>query len=248
MTSSVTALRNVSVTVGRQEETFCLEVSHFDLNAGERLAIVGPSGVGKSLFVELLALIRPSIKSHRFSVWSTEGEELVVHQGEARATAEQCARYRRDSIGMVLQNGGLLRSLSVIANVRLPARIAGKEGVAPQAMLEVFGIGDLRDRRIGSLSGGQCQRVALARAMINRPALLIADEPTSALDADNSEITMEALALAPELGMSLATVIVTHDEELARKFGFEIVPVERLSSDRSAISRLPVDDRCVPCP
>jgi putative ABC transport system ATP-binding protein len=200
------------------------------------------------LFVELLALIRPSTDSHLFTVWSTKKEKLVVHEGETRASAEQCTRYRRDNIGMVLQNGGLLRSLSVIANVRLPMRIAGKEALAPEDLLDIFGIGDLANRGIGSLSGGQCQRVALARAMINRPALLIADEPTSALDAENAQITMEALALAPKLGMSLATVVVTHDEELARKFGFEIVPVERLSPRQSAISRSAVAAPCVPCP
>ncbi len=225
MTSQLLTIRNSCIRVGDGEQGFRLDIPAFDLQAGDRIAIVGPSGSGKSLFVELLALIRPAPGSGYFTIRGRTGSTLVAHRDDVSAAEEERLVFRREEIGLLLQNGGLLRSLNVIENVRLPARISGTSLKIAGELLEALDVGDLKHRRIDSISGGQRQRVALARAMVTRPSLLLADEPTSALDPANARMTLQVLHEAVRVGMVQASVIVTHDEVLAREMGFDCIRI-----------------------
>ena len=238
MNDRVVAIRNCHVEVGAGDQSFLLEIPGFDLNRGDRVALIGPSGSGKSLFLELLALIRSAPETGSFTLWARDGEKLVAHNAGEEAPNTQRLSFRRREIGLLLQNGGLLRALTVLENVELPARISGSDIRFATELMAAFDVDALAGRHIGTLSGGQRQRVALARAMINRPTLLLADEPTSALDPANARMTLQVLFEAVTHHLVSTTIIVTHDEELAASQGFELVRLEPLPRDSGGGSRV----------
>jgi putative ABC transport system ATP-binding protein len=187
----VSALAGVSLTIDR----------------GEFIAIIGPSGSGKSSLMNILGgLDRPTAGTYLF-----DGDD-VGHFDD-----DQLADFRRQRIGFVFQSFQLLPRLSALQNVELPMVYAG---VLPRerrdraaALLDRVGLGLRKDHRPTQLSGGQQQRVAIARALANNPDLLLADEPTGALDTQTGE---DVLALFNELnGQGLTLIIVTHDLEVA---------------------------------
>ena len=192
--TQVAALRGVSLEIRR----------------GERVALLGKSGSGKSTLLNLLGgLDRPTAGSIQVN-----GREL------ARMRGNELARYRLQTIGMVFQSFHLIASRSALANVELPLVFAGvptrqRREQARQA-LEAVGLGHRLEHRPTELSGGEQQRVAIARALVNRPGLLLADEPTGNLDCDSAAAVMAILEThLREHGATL--VLVTHDEELARR-------------------------------
>ena len=190
-----------------------VEVLHgLDLTVrrGELLAIVGPSGVGKSTLLHLMGLLdRPD-----------EGRIAVAGRDVADLDAEARARMRNRVIGFVFQYHYLLDELDAVDNVALPLRIAGRTaGVArdrARELLERVGLGDRGHHYPDQLSGGEQQRVAVARALAMEPPLLLADEPTGNLDRTNSE---KLFSLVRELHLleGLTSVIVTHNEEMASR-------------------------------
>ena len=190
----VRVLRGASLTIG----------------AGEVVALVGASGVGKSTLMHLLgALDRPSAGR---VLW--EGEDLYA-RGEVGL-----ARYRRQEIGVVFQFYNLLGEMSALENAMIPALLArrpmreARERAA--AALAGVGLGDRLRHRPGELSGGEQQRVAIARALMNGPRLILADEPTGNLDPKTSEVIYDLfLQLQAERG--IAFFIATHNPDLARK-------------------------------
>jgi putative ABC transport system ATP-binding protein len=234
----VVTVRDGRVEVGRDDDSFVLEIPAFDLAAGERIALIGPSGSGKSLFLEFLALVRSAPRHGRLAISNRDGLTLIAHSDGAEAPEIARLSFRRGEIGLLLQNGGLLRSLTALENVQLPARISGGNVAHALPLMEALGVHELARRRIGSLSGGQRQRVALARAMITRPTLLLADEPTGALDPASAAATLKVLYEAVEHGLTEAVLIVTHDEELAAKSGFEAVRLRPLPRESGAGSRI----------
>lgn len=130
---------------------------------------------------------------------------------------------RARHIGVVLQTGGLLASLSVIDNVLLSPRLLGLDARAwVDEMLEHLGLDALRHRLPAALSIGQRQRVAIARALAHRPALILADEPTASLDAEQSEAAMRLLcSLTAHAGTGL--IVVSHDEALLVRHGLALL-------------------------
>lgn len=238
MSQAVVTIRDSRVEVGRAGESFVLEIPAFDLLAGERVAIVGPSGSGKSLFVELLALLRSSPQKGYYAICSRAGRTLIAHQGGIEADEDERLEFRRGEIGLLLQNGGVLRSLSAIENVRLPARISRTDLAFASRLMEALDVGGLSNRHIASLSGGQRQRVALARAMVTKPTLLLADEPTSALDPASARMTLQVLSEAVQHKLVSAMVIVTHDETLASAFGFDVLRIDPFVNEAGSGSRI----------
>ncbi|WP_207944685.1 ABC transporter ATP-binding protein [Actinomadura rubrisoli] len=187
--------------------TPALDGLDLDVRRGEALAVLGPSGSGKSSLLNMIAgLDKPTSGS------VTVDEVRVDSLGEAAL-----AKYRRARIGMIFQFFNLLDDLTVLDNVLLPARLArmpraaGRERAAE--LLARLGIGEHARAFPGRLSGGQRQRVAVARALMNRPPLLLADEPTGALDSAAADDVRRLLTGLNADGQTM--VLVTHDTALA---------------------------------
>lgn len=180
------------------------------LKAGEYVAIVGESGVGKSTLLNLVAgLDRPD-------------SGLLVLDGVDYAQLDEDAltRLRRDKLGFVFQAFHVLPHLTVRQNVALPLWLQGLHGSPAdepaQQLLEAVGLGDRAASWPRELSGGEMQRVAIARALVHRPRLVLADEPTGNLDRRTAGQVFDLmLELNRAVGTSL--VIVTHDPELAAR-------------------------------
>jgi lipoprotein-releasing system ATP-binding protein len=181
---------------------------NMDLNAGETLAIVGASGIGKSTLLHILgALDRPDSGAYFF-----KDEDIFLLN---RTTL---AKFRNETIGFVFQFHYLLPEFSALENTMMPALIQGlsknKAREVAKDMLVRVGLEDRLNFRASKLSGGEQQRVALARSLVLKPAILLADEPTGNLDKRNSDYIHDLLIeLNTELNMTL--VVVTHNMELA---------------------------------
>ena len=181
-----------------------------EVKKGQMLAVVGPSGVGKSTLLHIIGLLdRPD--DGRLEL---DGREVGHLDREARA------HLRNRMIGFVFQHHYLLDELDALDNVALPLRIAGQRTAAARARAEeLLGAVSLSDRAHhfpDQLSGGEQQRVAVARALAMEPDLLLADEPTGNLDRSNSDAIF-SLVHELHLMAGLTSIIVTHDEEMARK-------------------------------
>lgn len=166
----------------------------------ESIAIMGPSGVGKSTFLHLLGLL------------DTPDQGQILINGQS-VHKRDYARLRNEHIGFIFQAFHLLEDESVFANVHMPATIAGKN--RKQRVLELIDRVGLKGREkqlAKTLSGGEKQRVAIARALCNDPSIILADEPTGNLDAACSE---EIHKLLFDQTRGRALVIVTHDPQLA---------------------------------
>jgi ABC-type lipoprotein export system ATPase subunit len=176
---------------------------------GRLLAIVGPSGVGKSTLLHVIGLLdRPD--EGRFFL---DGREVDDLDGEERA------HLRNRLIGFVFQHHYLLDELDAVDNIALPLRIAGEAASRARArareLLDAVSLVDRAHHFPDQLSGGEQQRVAVARALAMNPRLLLADEPTGNLDRRNSEHVFD-LVRDLHLKAGLTSIIVTHDEEIAR--------------------------------
>jgi lipoprotein-releasing system ATP-binding protein len=191
---------------------------NLDLSAGETVAIVGASGIGKSTLLHILGTLeRPDSGTLLF-----QGEDVFLYDDV------KLAKFRNQSIGFVFQFHHLLPEFSALENVMMPILINGmnKQQAADdaEAILVKVGLQERLKYRVGKLSGGEQQRVALARALVLRPAVLLADEPTGNLDKGNSEQVHELLlALNQELNMTL--VVVTHNMELSSQMSRQVTIV-----------------------
>lgn len=187
-----------------------LKAADLTLAAGEIVALVAPSGTGKSTLLHLAGLLeRPDT-----GVVLVDGTEAGSLPDAARTA------IRRLKIGFVYQSHHLLAEFSATENVILPQLIAGVSrrdaAVRAAALLRTFGLEGRGHHLPGKLSGGEKQRVAIARALANRPTVLLADEPTGNLDVATSDVVFaEFLRAAREEGT--AALVATHNGELARR-------------------------------
>ena len=176
--------------------------------AGEMIAIVGASGVGKSTLLHVLG-----------GLDAIDGGQVRVGEHEiATMTDEARVWFRNRHIGFVFQFHHLLPEFTAIENAMMPLRIArvSEADARPkaQALLERVGLGDRLDHRPGMLSGGEQQRVAVSRALVMQPSLLLADEPTGDLDEATADSLHHLLrAMHGEFG--LTAIIATHNPRLA---------------------------------
>ena len=202
------------------------EVS-FDVRCGERVALLGKSGSGKSTLLNLIAgLDRP-----------TAGRICVSGRLLSGLSPAAIADYRRECVGMIFQTYNLVPWRTALQNVELPMIFArwgkGERETAAREALAAVGLAERIGHRPSELSGGEQQRVAIARALMNRPELLLADEPTGNLDSSTAEEIVELISRFTEESQT-ATILVTHDEELAHRFASRVMHMRDGRMDRDS--------------
>ena len=204
MSETVIKMKNVSRTYQMgEEEVHALRGISFEVQQGEFLSIMGPSGSGKPTCMNMIGCLdRPS-----GGIVEIGGKET------AKMTEKELAVLRNKIIGFVFQQYHLLPGMSVLENVMLPLRYQGiersKRAELAKIALEKVNLLDRINHRPHELSGGQKQRVAIARAMVTKPQIILADEPTGALDSKTGKQVMELFREINKSGTTI--VIVTHD-------------------------------------
>ena len=196
-------------TYGRQE-TAVQALSGVDLKVarGEFLAVMGPSGSGKSSLLHCAAgLDQPS-----------GGQVKLMGVDLARLSDRQLSHFRRRHLGFIFQAYNLVPTLTAFDNIRLAQAIAGRPQDLPaiQQLAQQLGLAERLSHRPGELSGGQQQRVAVARALINQPTIIFADEPTGNLD---SRATADLIGFLAQTTVDrvLSLVMVTHNPQVAAR-------------------------------
>ncbi|KAA5603913.1 ATP-binding cassette domain-containing protein [Roseospira marina] len=214
MTAPLVHIRDARVPRIGRDRRFVLEVPAFDIAPDAVIALVAPSGRGKSTLINLLALATPPDPGAQFTVAGVNVAALW-----ARGRHDHLARIRASLYGYVVQTGALLASLTARENIALTQRLAGRpDERLIDALAERLGIRALLSDRPASLSVGERQRVAIARAVAHRPHLVLADEPTASLDPVNTATVMDLLLdLRGALGFGL--IIASHDLETLDRFG-----------------------------
>jgi lipoprotein-releasing system ATP-binding protein len=184
------------------------------LRAGDSASIVGPSGSGKSTLLYILGALEPP----------TSGTVLLDGQNPFELEERDLAAFRNGQVGFVFQDHHLLPQCTVLENVLIPTLVAQDEDRTLQQraldLLDQVGLGPRIHHRPHELSGGEKQRVALARALVRKPQLILCDEPTGNLDHEAAEAVANLLL---ELHRSRRTIliVVTHNLELAKRFGLK---------------------------
>ena len=207
--SPAISARNLTLTLGGADAPVdILRGIDLDIEEGEVVALLGPSGSGKSSLMAVLSGLERA----------TGGSLTVAGQNFTDLDEDGLAAARRGRIGIVLQAFHLLPTMTAAENVATPMELAGMDDAGPRANAELEAVG--LGHRIGhyptQLSGGEQQRVAIARAIAPRPSLIFADEPTGNLDVSTGEEIVELLFdRRNETGATL--LIITHDRKLAEK-------------------------------
>jgi lipoprotein-releasing system ATP-binding protein len=207
------ALRLAGIVRRYKEGEGALEIlrgADLVLSPGEMVALVAPSGTGKSTLLHVAGLLeRPD-----------EGDVLIGSRSTAAMSDADRTRMRREEIGFVYQAHHLLPEFSALENVVLPQMIRGlsrkESGNRATELLTFLGLGQRLTHRPAELSGGEQQRVALARAVANAPRLLLADEPTGNLDPQTSRHVFSTLVSLVRAS-GLAALVATHNLELAQR-------------------------------
>ncbi|MAP64632.1 MAG: ABC transporter ATP-binding protein [Microbacterium sp.] len=211
MTTPIISISDVHKSYGRGQNRFdALKGVSFDITAGESIAIVGKSGSGKSTLMHVLALLDAT----------TSGTVRLEDEDTSTLKGKHLNRTRNKTFGFVFQQFFLTGSQTVLENVMLPLRIAGVPRAERKrrgmAALEQLDLADKAKNKAVDLSGGQKQRTVIARALVNNPRIIFADEPTGNLDSATGAVVEDILfTLHRDHGITL--IVVTHDEDLARK-------------------------------
>ncbi len=198
---------NISKSFGKKKV-----IDNIDLNVekGEIISIVGPSGAGKTTLMNILGTLeKPDSKNYSLLINKIETSKLLE---------KEISKFRNNELGFVFQFHELLPEFTAQENICIPAMIKGvkkKEYLEKSEMLiNILNIAKVKDQKPNELSGGEQQRVAVARALINEPKILLADEPSGNLDSDNAKKLYELFFELREK-MELTIITITHNKELS---------------------------------
>ncbi|MDK2947646.1 MAG: lipoprotein-releasing system ATP-binding protein [Methanolobus sp.] len=191
-------------------EVHALDNVDLDIKKGEFLSITGPSGSGKSTLLHMIGILDTP----------TSGSITIDGRVVTDMSEKERSKVRNEVLGFIFQYHHLMPDFNALENVMMPLLIGGmKRSDAKKIaakLLEDVGLGDRMDHLPNQLSGGQAQRVAIARALANNPGIVIGDEPTGNLDTKSSDRIYELLRqLNRDRGQTF--ILVTHDEEMAKK-------------------------------
>lgn len=209
MTNPVLSLSDVTLRL--KGNAGMLDILHgidLDVQKGETLGLIGPSGSGKSSLLMVMGGLERA----------SGGKVLALGQDLTVMNEDALARFRRDHMGVVFQSFHLIPTMTALENVATPLELAGHRDAfdRARAMLGGVGLNAREDHYPAQMSGGEQQRVALARALAPEPDILLADEPTGNLDGANGAAVMDLLmGLSERHGATL--VLVTHAPELAER-------------------------------
>ncbi|WP_242182781.1 ATP-binding cassette domain-containing protein [Sphingomonas sp. CARO-RG-8B-R24-01] len=226
--SALIDVRNVSLSLGRAPARVDI-LRGIDLSVfpGESVALLGPSGSGKSSLMAVLAgLERPS-----------GGTVAVAGLDFATLDEDALAIARRGRIGIVLQAFHLLPTMTALENVAVPLELAGERDAFGRAAAELtaVGLGHRTGHYPAQLSGGEQQRVAIARALVARPALIFADEPTGNLDTATGAAIMDLL-FERHAASATTLFVITHDPALAARCARVVTLADgRIAADRRSV-------------
>ncbi len=205
--TSILSLKDVHLAL--EGNAGLVEILHgisLDVEKGETLGLIGPSGSGKSSLLMVMGGLERA----------TGGSIHALGQDLTHLSEDALARFRRDHMGVVFQSFHLIPTMTALENVATPLELAGHKDAFDRAAqeLEAVGLAHRADHYPAQMSGGEQQRVALARASAPRPQILLADEPTGNLDGANGAAIMDLLfGLRDRHGATL--ILVTHSTELA---------------------------------
>lgn len=223
----VLRLENVARHYG---DLVIVEEIDFTLKAGETVALLGPSGSGKSSLLHIAGLLETA----------SAGEVHILGRPTSNLSDAERTHIRRNTLGFVYQFHHLLPEFTALGNVALPQLIAGVKRKDAEAearrLLTLMGLGERVEHQPGQLSGGEQQRTAIARALANNPNILLADEPTGNLDPKTSDVVFDAL-LKLVRNEGLSALIATHDQRLANRMDRilvirdqRLVPAEKVTT------------------
>ncbi len=207
--SSILSLKDA--TLALDSNAGRIEILHgisLDVAKGETLALVGPSGSGKSSLLMLMGGLERA----------TSGQIMALDHDLSAMDEDALARFRRENMGVVFQNFHLIPTMTALENVATPLELAGRNDAQERARaeLEAVGLAHRADHYPSQMSGGEQQRVALARACAPSPRLLLADEPTGNLDQATGETIMDLL-FDLHAKRDTTLIMVTHSNSLAAR-------------------------------
>lgn len=204
---AVISLSDLQLELGAKgHATQILKQINVDIPSGQHVAILGPSGAGKTSLLMIMAGLEQA----------TAGTVQLAHYNITTMGEDELAALRRDNVGIIFQAFRLIPSMTALQNVAVPMELAGNkqaEAIAAEA-LEKVGLGHRLNHLPDQLSGGEQQRVAIARAIAPRPRILLADEPTGNLDSKTGALVIKTLFEATK-SVGAALVLITHDTALA---------------------------------
>jgi putative ABC transport system ATP-binding protein len=214
-------------------ETHALRDLNLHVEEGEFVAVTGPSGSGKTTFLNIAGLLEKP----------TSGAYLLDDEDVSQLSDNAAAKIRNEKVGFIFQSFNLIPDLNLFDNVDVPLRYRGWSAkvrkAAIEEMLEMVGLISRKNYLPSQLSGGQQQRVAIARALAGQPRFLLADEPTGNLDSLMARQVIDMLEQINSKGTTI--VMVTHDQELARRAHRNIQVLDGQVSDLDTLYQARLD-------
>ena len=207
--SAVIELRAAHLTLGKDAASVkILKGIDLQIEAGETVAVLGPSGAGKTSLLMVIAGLEAL----------TKGRVFLSNNDITKIKEDPLAALRRDTVGIIFQAFRLIPSLTTLQNVAIPLELAGRDDAneLASAALKSVGLSHRLSHLPDQISGGEQQRVAIARAIAPKPCIILADEPTGNLDSATGEKVVNIL-FKSVLEARAALVLVTHDASLAAR-------------------------------